>query len=394
MTQPAKPDTKPVNPNFSSGPCAKRPGWRAEAALSGFLSGRSHRAKCCVERLNEVITRSKTLLNLPEGYELAIVPASDTGAMEMALWNLLGPRGVDVAAWEVFGKIWIGDILQQLKLEDVRSFEPARFGELPDMSAIDTDRDVVFTWNGTTAGVCVPNGDWIKDDRKGLTICDATSAIFALDMPLEKLDVITWSWQKVLGGEAAHGMMALSPRAIARLESYTPDWPMPKIFRLTKGGKLNMEPFEGKTINTPSMMAVEDCIDALKWAEDIGGLKAMQARSQDNLKAIAGWVEKSDWIDFMVKDPAIRASTSITLEISDPWFLALPQDRHWPFVKEITALIEKNEAGFDFANHRDAVPGFRIWGGSTVETSDIKALLPWLDWGYQQIKNDYQAKAA
>ncbi|MGM0421730.1 MAG: phosphoserine transaminase [Pseudomonadota bacterium] len=389
-----KPETKPVNPCFSSGPCAKRPGWSAETALANVLTGRSHRAKVAVARLNEVIERSRDLLDLPEGYELAIVPGSDTGAMEMALWNLLGPKGVDVVGWEVFGKIWIGDILQQLKLEDVRKFEPAVFGELPDLSQLDTDRDVVFTWNGTTAGAAIPNGDWIKQDRKGLTICDATSAIFAMDIPVDKLDVITWSWQKVLGSEAAHGMIALSPRAIERLESYTPTWPIPKILRLTKGGKLNMDPFIGKTINTPSMLAVEDCIDALKWAESVGGLNGMIDRSRQNLEVIADWVEKSDWIDFLVKDPAARASTSITLEINDPWFLDQPEDKLWPFIKDVVTLVENEGAGYDFANHRDAVPGFRIWGGSTVEAADIQTLLPWLDWAYQQVKQNYQAKAA
>ena len=391
MTQ--KPDTKPSCPNFSSGPCAKRPGWSPEA-LKNVASGRSHRSALGVDKLNAVIERSKTILNVPEGYELAIVPASDTGAVEMAMWSMLGARGVDVAGWEVFGNIWVKDAIDALKLDDVRTFTVDQFGTLPDLNKIDTDRDVVFTWNGTTAGACVPNGDWIADDRKGLTICDATSALFAMDIPLEKLDVVTWSWQKCLGGEAAHGMLLLSPRAIERLETYTPPWPLPKIFRLTKGGKFNPAPFQGKTINTPSMLAVEDCLDALAWAESVGGVNGMIARSQNNLKAVQQWVEKTDWVDFMVKDPAIRASTSITLEVTDPWFNNLPEDEHWPIVKKLVKMLENENVGFDFANHRDAVPGFRIWGGSTVETSDIEALLPWMDWAYEDIKANYKKQAA
>ena len=387
------PATKPECPNFSSGPCAKRPGWSPEV-LKNVASGRSHRSALGLEKINEVISRSKTLLNIPEGYELAIVPASDTGAVEMAMWNLLGPRGVDVAAWDVFGQIWVYDAINALKLNDVRSFTVDRFGDVPNFSDIDTDRDVVFTWNGTTAGAKTPHTDWIKDNRQGLTICDATSAIFAMDMPLEKLDVVTWSWQKVLGSEAAHGMLLLSPRAIERLESYTPPWPLPKIFRLTKNGNFNKAPFIGKTINTPSMLAIEDCLDALKWAESIGGLNGMIARSQNNLKAVESWVQKTDWIDFMVKDPACRASTSITLEITDPWFLNQGDDHHWPICKEVVALIEAEGAGYDFANHRDAVPGFRIWGGSTVETADIEALLPWIDWAYANVKAKHQQKVA
>lgn len=385
MTILQKPTEKPDCPHFSSGPCAKRPGWTIDA-LSDVLEGRSHRSKEGVKKLNDVIQKSADILDLPDGYVLGIVPASDTGAMEMALWNLIGPNGVDLVGWEVFGQIWIQDVVKQLKLEDVRTFTPENFGELPDISDLDSDRDVVFTWNGTTAGVKMPHVDWIKDDRKGIMICDATSAIFAMDIPLEKLDVITWSWQKVLGSEAGFGMIALSPRAQKRLETYTPSWPMPKIFRLTKGGQLIMGVFEGKTINTPSMLAVEDCLDALNWAEDIGGLDAMIARGRQNLKAVSNWVEKSDWIDFMVKDEACRASTSITLEVSDPWFTKQNVDQQWKIVKDIVSMLESDHVGYDFANHRDAVPGFRIWGGATVETKDIEKLLPWLDWAYKDVK--------
>lgn len=385
MTILSKPTEKPACPHFSSGPCAKRPGWSVNA-LSDVLEGRSHRSKAGVKKLNDVIQKSADILDLPDGYVLGIVPASDTGAMEMALWNLMGPNGIDVAGWEVFGQIWIADVTKQLGLEDVRVFTPDTFGELPDITDLDSDRDVIFTWNGTTAGVKMPHVDWIKNDRKGIIICDATSAIFAMDIPLEKLDVITWSWQKVLGSEAGFGMIALSPRALERLETYEPKWPMPKIFRLAKGGKVNMGVFEGKTINTPSMLAVEDCLDALNWAEEIGGQDAMIARGQQNLKAVTDWVDNSDWIDFMVKDESCRASTSITLAVTDPWFSKQSEDQQWKIVKDIVSMIEQEDVGYDFANHRDAVPGFRIWGGATVETDDIKKLLPWLDWAYQQIK--------
>ncbi len=386
MTIPSKPTEKPNCPHFSSGPCAKRPGWNVNA-LSDVLQGRSHRSKPGVKKLNDVIQKSADILNLPDGYVLGIVPASDTGAMEMALWNLMGPNGVDLVGWEVFGQIWIQDVIKQLGLTDTRSFTPENFGELPDISDLDSDRDVVFTWNGTTAGVKMPHVDWIKDNRKGIMICDATSAIFAMDIPLEKLDVITWSWQKVLGSEAGFGMIALSPRAQERLKEYTPPWPMPKIFRLTKGNELIMGIFEGKTINTPSMLAVEDCLDALDWADEIGGLNAMIKRGQANLQAVSNWVENSDWIEFMVKDEACRASTSITLAVKDPWFTAQSTDDQWKIAKEVVAMLESENVGFDFANHRDAVPGFRIWGGSTVETSDIEKLLPWLDWAYKIIKD-------
>ena len=387
MTIISKPTEKPTCPHFSSGPCAKRPGWSPSSALSDVLEGRSHRSKPGVAKLKEVIDRSADILDLPEGYILGIVPASDTGAMEMALWNLLGPKGVDAAGWEVFGKIWLYDATKELKIEDVRIFEPENFGELPDIDALDCDRDVVFTWNGTTAGVKMPHADWIREDREGLVICDATSAIFAMDIPLEKLDVITWSWQKVLGSEAGFGMIALSPRAQKRLTEYTPPWPMPKIFRLTKGGKIIEGIFEGKTINTPSMLAVEDCLDALRWAEDIGGLKGMVDRGQKNLQAVSDWVAKTDWVEFLVKDKDARASTSITLAVTDPWFSQKSVEDQWKIVKDVVSMLEKEDVGFDFANHRDAVPGFRIWGGATVETANIEKLLPWLDWAYQDVKS-------
>ncbi|MDE1152756.1 MAG: phosphoserine transaminase [Micavibrio sp.] len=387
-----KPVSKPACPNFSSGPCAKRPGWSVEA-LKGTPVGRSHRASLGVKKLAEVIERSKAILGMPKDYRLAIVPGSDTGAFEMAMWSLLGARGVDVMGWEVFGKMWIIDVMKQLKLSDVRTFE-APFGSIPDLSQVDTDSDVVFTWNGTTSGVRVPNGDWIKDDRKGLTICDATSAVFAMDLPWNKLDVVTWSWQKVLGGEAAHGMLALSPRAVERLQSYTPPWPMPKVFRLTKGGKLVEEPFEGKTINTPSMLAVEDCLDALKWAEGIGGLKGLMARTNGNLKAVEQWVEKTDWAEFLPERADIRSNTSICFKVVDPWFNAKDEETQRKLIKSVETLLDKEGVAFEVANHRDAPPSFRIWGGATVETSDIKSCLEWIDWAYSDIKSLEQAKAA
>jgi len=387
-----KPVSKPACPNFSSGPCAKRPGWSVEA-LKGTPVGRSHRASLGVKKLADVIERSKAILGMPKDYRLAIVPGSDTGAFEMAMWSLLGARGVDVMGWEVFGKMWVIDVVKQLKLSDVRTFE-APFGSIPDLSQVDTDSDVVFTWNGTTSGVRVPNGDWIKDDRKGLTICDATSAVFAMDLPWNKLDVVTWSWQKVLGGEAAHGMLALSPRAVERLQSYTPPWPMPKVFRLTKGGKLVEEPFEGKTINTPSMLAVEDCLDALKWAESIGGLKGLMARTNGNLKAVEQWVEKTDWAEFLPERADIRSNTSICFKVVDPWFNAKDEEAQRKIIKSVESLLDKEGVAFEVANHRDAPPSFRIWGGATVETSDIKACLEWIDWAYNDIKSLEQAKAA
>jgi phosphoserine aminotransferase len=378
-----KPSVVPKNPNFSSGPCAKRPGWTVDV-LQSALIGRSHRSKPGKARLQEVIDRSKAVLGMPTDYLCGIVPASDTGAIEMALWSLLGPRGVDLLGWESFGKGWITDVQKQLRLNDSRAFA-ADYGQLPDLAQVDWQRDVVFTWNGTTSGVRVPDGDWIAADRTGLAICDATSAVFAMPMPWDKLDVVTWSWQKVLGGEAAHGMIALSPRAVARLESYKPAWPMPKIFQMTKSGKVDLSIFEGSTINTPSMIAVEDALDGLKWAESIGGLPALLARSNANLAALADWVAQSSWSAFLVDRPEIRSNTSICLKIVDPAYTALAENDQAAKAKRLADLLEKEGAAYDIASYRDAPPGLRIWGGATVETSDIGALLPWLDWAYAQV---------
>jgi phosphoserine aminotransferase len=379
-----KPPARPRNPCFSSGPCAKRPGWSL-AALEGALLGRSHRAKSGRAKLDEVVKRSRAVLGIPADYRLGIVPASDTGAMEMALWSLLGARGVDVLAWESFGEGWATDVAKQLKLADLRLVR-ADYGVLPDLAKVDTDRDVVFTWNGTTSGVCVPNGDWIKPDRQGLTICDATSGAFAMELPWPKLDVVTWSWQKALGGEAAHGMLVLSPRAIARLESYTPAWPLPKIFRMTTKGKFNEKIFEGETINTPSLLAVEDAIDGLKWAEAVGGRAALVARAKANFGAIAAWVERTPWIDFLAQDPAARSWTSVCLKLVDDWFQRLPTDAQRAAVKRLEALLDAEGVAYDIAGHRDAPPGLRIWCGSTIERSDVDALLPWLDWAYGEVR--------
>ncbi|HIC81987.1 MAG TPA: phosphoserine transaminase, partial [Kiloniellaceae bacterium] len=381
----ARPALRPGNPCFSSGPCAKRPGWSL-SGLSEASLDRSHRAKVGKAKLAEVIERSKALLGLPADYRLGIVPASDTGAVELAMWSLLGPRGVDVLAWESFGWGWATDAQKQLKLDDLRILE-APYGELPDLEEVGRDRDVVFPWNGTTSGVKVPDGAWIADDREGLTICDATSAAFAMELPAAKLDVITWSWQKVLGGEAAHGMLALSPRAVERLESFTPDRPLPKIFRLTKGGKLIEGIFKGEAINTPSMLAVEDALDGLRWAEGIGGLPALIARSQANLQAVEDWVARSDWADFLAARSEIRSSTSICLKIVDPWFLALDGDGQSAAAKRIAALLEDEGIAFDIGGYRDAPVGLRLWGGSTVESADMAALLPWLDWAYGLVKS-------
>jgi phosphoserine aminotransferase len=375
---------RPARPFFSSGPCAKRPGWTPEA-LKNALNGRSHRAKPGKARLKEAIDRTKKVLELPADYRVGIVPASDTGAVEMALWSLLGPRPVDMLAWESFGEGWVTDVVKQLKLKDARVLK-AGYGEIPDLTQVDFTHDVVFTWNGTTSGVKVPNGDWIPDHREGLTIVDATSAAFAQDIAWNKVDVATFSWQKALGGEAAHGILILSPRAVARLESYTPPWPMPKIFRMTKGGKLIEGIFEGETINTPSMLAVEDYIDALKWAESIGGLKAMIARSDASLKAITDWVAKSDWAAFLAKDEAIRSNTSVCLKVVDPWFEALAPEAKADAAKKIASTLDKEGVAFDLGAYRDAPPGLRIWCGATVDTADIAALLPWLDWAWNKVK--------
>ena len=376
----AKPDLRPVNSNFSSGPCAKHPGWSL-GALSGALLGRSHRAKEPKSRLLEVITRSRKLLGMPADWRLGIVPASDTGAVEMALWSLLGARGVDVVAFESFGLGWANDIIKQLKLKDARLIE-APYGQLGDPAAVDFNHDVVFTWNGTTSGVRVPNGDGIPADREGLVICDATSAAFAMDLAWDKLDVVTWSWQKVLGGEAAHGMLALSPRAVQRLESYTPPWPLPKLFRLTSNGKLNEGIFKGETINTPSMLCVEDALDGLRWAESIGGLPTLIARCEASLAAVAAWVARRDWIDFLAEQPDTRSCTSVCLKLTAPWVAALPVEAQWAVAKRIATLLETEGVAYDIAAHRDSPPGLRIWTGATIETSDVAALLPWLDWAY------------
>ena len=386
-----KPTTKPANPRFSSGPCAKRPGWSL-AALEDAALGRSHRAKIGKTKLKEVIDRSKAILGIPEDYVLGIVPASDTGAIEMALWSLLGARGAEVLVWESFGKGWATDAKKQLKLTDLKITEAA-YGELPDLKAVDWKNDVVFTWNGTTSGVRAPNGDWISDTREGLAICDATSATFAMDLPWNKLDVVTWSWQKALGGEGAHGMLALSPRAVERLQTYKPSWPLPKIFQLTKDGKLIDGIFSGETINTPSMLCVEDAIDGLVWAEKVGGLKGLIARSENNLKTLTDWVAKTPWIDFLCADAASRSCTSVTFKISDDWYQGLNADAQAKALKDFTSLLEKENVALDIGAYRDAPAGLRIWAGATVEHSDIEALLPWLDWAWAEIKQT-SAKAA
>ena len=386
-----KPQQLPRVPLFSSGPCAKRPGW-GPAVLSDAALGRSHRSKIGKAKLGDVIDRSRKILGIPDDYRIGIVPASDTGAVEMVLWSMLGARGVDMLAWESFGAGWVTDVTKQLKLDDVRVLE-APYGELVDLAEVDFSRDVVFTWNGTTSGVRVPNGDWIPAGREGLAICDATSAAFAMDLPWDKLDVVTWSWQKVLGGEAAHGMLVLSPRAVERLESYTPPWPMPKLFRMTKGGKLNEGIFKGETINTPSMLAVEDALDTLAWAEEIGGLDGLKARCNANLAAIERWVEASGWVGFLATDKAIRSCTSICLSIVDPAFRSLSDEEQAAAAKKIATLVEAEGAGYDIAGYRDAPPGLRIWGGATVDTADIEALLPWLDWAWGEVKSEL-AKAA
>jgi len=382
------PVVRPQRPEFSSGPCAKRPGWSV-STLGDAALGRSHRAAVGKAKLQEVIERHRQLLGIPDDYRIGIVPASDTGAVEMAMWTMLGERGVDLLAWESFGQTWVSDAVKQLGLSDANVVE-ADYGALPDLSRVAPDRDVVFTWNGTTSGVCVPDADWIAADRSGLTICDATSAVFAMDLPWDKLDVVTWSWQKVLGGEAAHGMLVLSPRAVERLESYVPPRPLPKIFRLTKGGKLIEGIFRGETINTPSMLCVEDVLDALRWAEDIGGTAALIARSKANLAAVERWVSATPWITFLAGEPTIRSSTSICLKLSDA--CGLTGDARTTAPKEMSKLLEAEGVAYDINGYRDAPPGLRIWGGATVETSDIEALFPWLEWAYDRVSG--QAAAA
>jgi phosphoserine aminotransferase len=386
-----KPTRKPNNPRFSSGPCSKRPGWSV-AALKHALVGRNHRQPETLARLKLALERTRDLLRLPKDYRLAIVPASDTGAVEMALWSLLGPRGVDVLAWDAFSRDWVTDIVEQLKLTDVRALI-APYGQLPDLSQVDCDRDVVFAWNGTTSGVRVPNADWIKSDRQGLIICDATSAVFAQQIDWLKLDVGTFSWQKVLGGEAQHGMLILSPRAVERLESYTPPWPLPKLFRMTKHGKLNAELFEGSTINTPSMLCLEDYLDALDWVDSVGGLQGSIARSNENAAVIDKWVADTPWVDFVARVPETRSNTSVCLKIVDPEILALPPAMRDAVPGEMARLLDAENAAKDIASHRTSSPGLRIWTGATVETSDLEALTPWLDWAFAEVKRAI-AKAA
>ncbi len=387
----AKPAQRPVVPHFSSGPCAKRPGWTPENLKDAAL-GRSHRAKIGKNKLKLAIDLTREVLEVPADYRIGIVPASDTGAVEMSLWSLLGARPVTMIAWESFGEGWVSDVVKELKLKDVTKLTAA-YGEIPDLSKVDSNSDIVFTWNGTTSGVRVPNADWIKADRQGLTICDATSAAFAQALDWAKLDVVTFSWQKALGGEAAHGMLVLSPRAVQRLESYKPAWPLPKIFRMTKGGKLNDGIFVGETINTPSMLCVEDYLDALNWGKSIGGLKALIGRADANTRVIADWVAKTPWIDFLAKDASIRSNTSVCLKFTDPAVTSLNADAQSDFAKKLVAMVEKEAAGFDFAHYRDAPAGLRIWCGATVEASDVALLTQWIDWAFAEAKAQL-AKAA
>ncbi len=386
MTEVTKPAVRPARPFFSSGPCAKRPGWTHEA-LKGALVGRSHRSKPGKTKLKDAIERTRKILGIPADYKIGIMPASDTGAMEMAMWSLLGPMEIDIFAWESFGEDWVTDTVKQLKLKaDVHK---AGYGKLPELKAA-KNRDIVFLWNGTTSGVKVPNGDWIPADREGITICDATSAAFAMDLPWDKLDATTFSWQKVLGGEAAHGILVLSPNAVKRLESYTPHWPMPKIFRMTKGGKLVDGIFEGETINTPSMIAVEDYLDAVTWAESVGGLKGLIGRSNANLKALSDWIAKGSSFGFLAEDEAIRSNTSVCIKITDPWFAGLNEEAQAEAAKKVAAALDKEGVALDVAGYRAAPPGLRIWCGATVEEADVKALTPWLDWAVATVKGASQ----
>jgi phosphoserine aminotransferase len=380
MSLPHKPARRPANPCFSSGPCAKRPGWTPDA-LGGAFLGRSHRSKEGKERLKFAVTQTRALLGLPDDFHVGIMPGSDTGAFEAALWSLLGERGVEVLAWESFGKGWVTDIVKHLKVEDVRVHE-ADYGVLPDLSLVDFGRDVVFTWNGTTSGVRVPDGNWIADDREGLTLVDATSAIFAQPIDWTKADVVSYSWQKVLGGEGAHGMLILSPRAVARLESYVPAWPLPKLFRLTKKGKLDAAIFQGETINTPSMLAVEDYLDALAWAESVGGLAGLMARVDANAQVLFDWIDRTPWVANLAVDAATRSNTSVCLKIVDADIVALPVAEQAAFVKALAARLEAEGVAFDIGSYRDAPSGLRIWTGATVETADLEALTPWLDWAF------------
>jgi phosphoserine aminotransferase len=381
-----KPINKPLNPNFSSGPCAKRPGWEL-SALKNTPIGRSHRSKECKDKLNEAIVKSKQVLKLPDSYALAIMTGSNTGALEAAMWSLLGYKGVDVLAWENFGKDWVIDVLEQLKIENVNSYV-ADYGKLPDLKKVNFKNDVIFTWNGTTAGVRLPDAQWIPDSREGLTICDATSGIFAMDIDFNKLDVISWSWQKVLGGEAAHGMLALSPRALKRLETYTPKWPIPKLFRLANKKKVIKGVFEGATINTPSMICVEDVLDSLKWVESVGGTSELIKISNKNLKIVEDWVNSSDWVKFMCEDKNTRSSTSITLLIKDEWFNKFGEEEQRNVIKKIVSKLDKEGVAKDIIGYPKAPPSLRLWGGSTVQNNDMKALLPWIDWAYNSVKNN------
>ncbi|MCH8081065.1 MAG: phosphoserine transaminase [Proteobacteria bacterium] len=383
-----KPSQRPANPRFSSGPCTKRPGWTLDA-LKGALVGRSHRSADGKKIFKQAIQKTKEILGLPEGYQIIFTPASDTGAMETALWSMLGPRPVDVLVWESFGQGWAVDITDQLKLENVRIIE-APYGELPDLGQVNPGHDVVFTWNGTTSGVRVPDGEWISEAREGLTICDATSGIFAMDLPFEKLDVVTYSWQKVLGGEAQHGTMILSPRAIGRLESYRPTWPLPKLFRLVKDGKVNPALFEGSTINTPSMLCLEDYLDALRWAESVGGKAGLIRRTEANAAAIGAWVADTPWVDFLARERKVRSTTSVCLKIIDEWFEGLAEVERRAFVGKMVKLLEAEEAAYDIGAYRAAPPGLRIWAGATVETADLEALFPWLDWAFMNIKEEVE----
>jgi phosphoserine aminotransferase len=375
-----KPERRPQQPSFSSGPCPKRPNWSLNA-LNAALVGRSHRSAAGKAKLKSVIDQTREVLTIPADYRIGIVAGSDTGAVEIALWNLLGARGVDVLAWESFGRDWVTDVIDVLGLDDARTLL-ADYGELPDLSAVNFERDVVFVWNGTTSGVKVPDGDWIADDRAGLTICDATSAAFAMELPWPKLDVVTFSWQKVLGGEGAHGMLVLSPRAVSRLETYVPDRPLPKLFRLCKNGKLNAAIFSGATINTPSMLCVEDYLDALAWVRDVGGLNAMLQRSADNLAVLSAWVERTPWIDFLARREDTRSNTSMCLKFTAPVVTSSDSDQQAAFAKRVAALLEQEQVALDVNGYRSAPPGLRIWGGATVETGDIEALLPWIEWAH------------
>lgn len=385
------PAVKPANPNFSSGPCAKRPGWTVDA-LANALVGRSHRSKPGKARIQQAIDLTRELLQVPADYRIGIVPASDTGAVEMAMWSMLGERGVDMLAWESFGEGWVTDVAKQLKLDDARIIK-APYGELPDLAQVDCDRDVVFTWNGTTSGVRVANADWIAADRKGLTICDATSAAFAQNLDFAKLDVVTFSWQKALGGEAAHGVLILSPRAVERLETFKPDRPLPKIFRLTKGGKLLEEVFQAATINTPSMICIEDAVDSMEWGLALGGLPAMQARADANFKVLADWVGTTDWVEFLAKDPANRSNTSVCFSIVDPAIVALDDAAQAAFAKAIVARLDKAGIAYDIGAYKDAPSGLRIWAGCTIETADLAALVPWLDFAFAEEKAALKAAA-